>query len=636
MTLGEVQGEKKSFFRKSAVILATLLGVLGAVASVYLVVEREKGHDKTAGTVVPGAGVGVPVPGEIRKPAEKPLPKSDGGQVAVGQQPENVPKEALISPIFPQDSQGPKIFDIPAGSPLPRDAGVATSASKPQGAVDTVTPDQKGLPVESSAAPGGAVPAQVDAPVAMVQPEVVLPGSPPSGTVITPSPGGHEGFGQVDQADPTLRPAVRLHPEETKPEKKEDLDTGDGTKAEKPDGSGEILYEEDLPTLDHREKMSERISPVIPADRKHAGNRIALVIDDLGYNKPISKAITHLPADLTLAVLPGGDFSREVGELASSLGKELILHQPMQPQGYPGVKPGKGALFSAMPVARIHQILEDNFKSFPHAIGLNNHMGSQLTTERESMDAVMSYLKPRGLIFLDSRTSTQSVAESRALAMGVVATRRDVFIDNIPEKHAVAKKLGELVTFAKNHGRAVGIGHPHQATLDALREWLPTLKEKGVTITRLSHLLPKVSSESASRQSLAPGDSKKSPSREPDPLRMQDRDTPEAGKNEKPLRSTNTQPPLTSGRLKSVAPKDGKMIKIKGAVVQPPRIEVRSRPVVPKGVEHIRPQDADRLPERQRGGRQPSVPEAQSPRVTERSEPDRVDILAPRVTTVAD
>lgn len=290
--------------------------------------------------------------------------------------------------------------------------------------------------------------------------------------------------------DPSLRSANRI-----KSEKIEALGKGQLPWVEEPGeperskAVEELLFEEESSIPEKQEKAVQPDNDSVIPEKKGQKNQIALVIDDLGYNKPLSKAIVQLSADLTLAVLPGGSFSKELSDLAFSLGKELILHQPMQPQGYPKIKPGLGGLYSTMSEAEIWKTLESNFKEFPHAKGLNNHMGSQLTNEPRVMDAVMKFAKSRGFFFLDSRTSTQSIAQERAIAHGVAALKRDVFIDNIPDKHAILKKLDDLVAVAKKHGRAIGIGHPHQATLDALREWLPTLGNKKIEVARLSHFL---------------------------------------------------------------------------------------------------------------------------------------------------
>ncbi len=216
--------------------------------------------------------------------------------------------------------------------------------------------------------------------------------------------------------------------------------------------------------------------------------KLALIIDDLGYNVWVSKKIAKLPADITLAVLPKGQASHDVVRLAQETDKELILHQPMQPLGYPAVKPGPMALLQGMGREKMRRVLEDNLDEFSTAVGINNHMGSFLTTQADAMDVVMEVLAERKLFFVDSRTSIRTVAESRARVKGVPTVRRDVFIDNAHDKEPILKQLHALESQAYN-GPVVGIGHPYPGTLAALKEWLPTLSEKGIVLARVSQLL---------------------------------------------------------------------------------------------------------------------------------------------------
>lgn len=336
--------------------------------------------------------------------------------------------------------------------------------------------------------PGSAPAVPPTEPAPPLKSETYIPISPITIAPETPRDPGRWNVGKGEApttpSDPALRPTARLQPE---------IRPKEPVKAPTPVAPAAVEnlpFEEELAPADtHRVKEVEQDPSNKPPPRSHSGGTIAMVIDDLGFNKPLSKAIALLPYDVTLAVLPGGGSSKEVAQLADAQGKELILHQPMQPIGYPGIKPGPGALLKGMSEAQINDILEHNFLEFPHAKGLNNHMGSLLSEDTQAMDAVMRYLKPRGMLFLDSRTSNHSVGYSRARALGIPATQRDVFIDNAPNKGAILKKLAELVTIAKQFGQAVGIGHPYQATLEALREWLPTLKGQGLEVARLSHLL---------------------------------------------------------------------------------------------------------------------------------------------------
>ncbi|MEO5346378.1 MAG: divergent polysaccharide deacetylase family protein [Magnetococcus sp. YQC-9] len=246
-----------------------------------------------------------------------------------------------------------------------------------------------------------------------------------------------------------------------------------------------LQYEESLP----HEPSSEEVPPATPPDGRGGPPRIAVVIDDLGYNGPVSLGIARLPESITLAILPGGDFSRQVVTVGKSTHKEIILHQPMEPLGYPRTKPGPGALLNGMGHDEIRTILSRNLEKFPEVIGINNHMGSRLTQNREAMDAVMELLKERDLFFLDSRTSQTSVGYARAKAGGVPAARRDVFLDNVPKVASIEARLADLERIARHTGRAIGIGHPHAETLTALRNWLPAVTKRGIRIEGISHFL---------------------------------------------------------------------------------------------------------------------------------------------------
>ncbi|MBF0142367.1 MAG: divergent polysaccharide deacetylase family protein [Magnetococcales bacterium] len=235
---------------------------------------------------------------------------------------------------------------------------------------------------------------------------------------------------------------------------------------------------------------------------------LAVVIDDLGYNREVSLGISRLPGEVTLAVLPGGPSSREVVRVGGRTGKELLLHQPMEPYGYPGVRPGPGALFLGMEEERIRQILVANLVAFPEVVGVNNHMGSRFTSNGRAMDRVMGILKERGLFFLDSRTSQSSVGRARATAAGVPWAVRQVFLDNVANEGAIGRQLTLLEREARHRGGAIGIGHPYRATLRSLERWLPGLRERGLVLVPVSQLLRP---ESARAHYRGPGKAREEP-----------------------------------------------------------------------------------------------------------------------------
>lgn len=228
-------------------------------------------------------------------------------------------------------------------------------------------------------------------------------------------------------------------------------------------------------------------------NRKHEASEkrslVAIVIDDLGQDVKTAREIAALPCKITFAVMPGLPQSRRVAELARQNNREVLVHLPMEYRNRNG-KPAPGMLRSDMTPMDFLKTLTDDMASVPGAIGVNNHEGSSLTENKEAMKFLMAELKARELIFLDSLTSPKSLAYATAKEFGLKATKRDVFLDNdSDDEGAIRKQLEELVRVAKEHGRAIGIGHPHAATINEIRNWLATASEQGVDIVPLSRVI---------------------------------------------------------------------------------------------------------------------------------------------------
>jgi hypothetical protein len=214
---------------------------------------------------------------------------------------------------------------------------------------------------------------------------------------------------------------------------------------------------------------------------------IAVVLDDLGMNRANTAAINQLEGPLTLAFLPyAGALERQTAA-ARAAGHELLVHVPMEPTGKEW--PGPGALVSSLDDQEILRRLRTQLGSFEGFVGINNHMGSRLTADRERMGLVMAELRRHGLLFLDSRTSGGSVAAAEAQRQGVPHAVRDVFLDNDLDAPYIDRRLAEVERIARRHGMATAIGHPHKATLAALRRWLPTLEAKGFALVPISTIV---------------------------------------------------------------------------------------------------------------------------------------------------
>ncbi len=217
---------------------------------------------------------------------------------------------------------------------------------------------------------------------------------------------------------------------------------------------------------------------------KHTA-KIVIIIDDMGEDRAHTKEVTELPAPLTLSYLPYPEhIADEVAE-GRKAGHEIMMHMPMEPM-HADLETGDYFLTTEEPADEFMAHLNKNLAAFNGYVGINNHMGSRLTTDRKSMDMVMAELRARGLLFVDSRTVAASVAAECAAAHHVPQVSRDVFLDDVPTIEAVRHQLAEVERIARSHGKVIAIGHPKAATIDALKEWLPTLKDKGFALVPVS------------------------------------------------------------------------------------------------------------------------------------------------------
>lgn len=216
---------------------------------------------------------------------------------------------------------------------------------------------------------------------------------------------------------------------------------------------------------------------------------IAIVIDDVGLDRPHSRRAWELPGPLTMSFLPYAKDLREQAKAARARGHELMLHMPMEPSGR--ADPGPNALLVSLTDAELKQRVTMALDSFDGYVGANNHMGSRFTTFKPGMETVLRQFKARGLLFLDSRTSAQSVGEQVAQELGVPSVARHVFLDDDESLAAVRRRLAETEAVARRQGFVVAIGHPHEATIQALAEWLPTVASKGFALAPLSAVLRK-------------------------------------------------------------------------------------------------------------------------------------------------
>lgn len=253
---------------------------------------------------------------------------------------------------------------------------------------------------------------------------------------------------------------------------------------------------EEKPRVTRPQQLAAAVSSVatwrknaVPFADLNSRPLVAIVIDDVGIDRPRSKRAWELPGPLTMSFLPYAKDLREQARAARSHGQELMLHLPMEPNGRND--PGPNALLVSLSDAELRQRTQAALDSFDGYVGVNNHMGSRFTTFRPGMETVLRQFKGRGLMFLDSRTTAQSVGDQLSQEMGVPSIARHVFLDDDESLDAVRRKLAETEAVARRQGFVVAIGHPHEATLQALSEWLPGLQAKGLALAPATAVLRK-------------------------------------------------------------------------------------------------------------------------------------------------
>jgi len=214
--------------------------------------------------------------------------------------------------------------------------------------------------------------------------------------------------------------------------------------------------------------------------------KLAIVIDDFGYRPHYENQVLALPPAISVAVLPNAPHAREMATKAHNSGHEVLIHLPMAPISKQPLE--KDTLRPEMSSDEIDRIISDAYNKVPYAVGLNNHMGSAMTSSLYGMLKVMQSLERYNLYFLDSMTIGNSQAMRAAQGTGVKVIKRKVFLDDTQNDADIRKQFNRAVQLARRNGSAIAIGHPHPSTVRVLQQMLPTIPSD-ITLVRPSDLL---------------------------------------------------------------------------------------------------------------------------------------------------
>ncbi|RJG51590.1 divergent polysaccharide deacetylase family protein [Motilimonas pumila] len=229
---------------------------------------------------------------------------------------------------------------------------------------------------------------------------------------------------------------------------------------------------------------------------------IAIIIDDIGNSESDQQAL-NLPPEVALSLLPFTPHAQQIGHHALQQQRDLLLHVPMEAH-YKNHYLGPGALTAQMDEQALKQQLQQAIVSLPFIQGMNNHMGSKLTSMAEPMRWTMETLAQHELFFVDSRTTKHTVAEAKANAVGVPVLRRHVFLDNIRSSAAIAKQFEFALKLARSGRSVVIIGHPYPETLDYLEQRL-SQPLAAVNLVPITSLVPMSEGALARQKALKSG-----------------------------------------------------------------------------------------------------------------------------------
>lgn len=224
--------------------------------------------------------------------------------------------------------------------------------------------------------------------------------------------------------------------------------------------------------------------------KKFERPRVAIVMDDFGYNMNNLDALFTIKRPITLSILPHLAYSAKIAEVARANGYEVILHLPLEPHRK-DVRQEVDTINSKMGDEEVIRRLESEIESVPGIRGVSSHMGSKSTEDEALMAVIFGDLKKHKLYFLDSLTSNKSVCQKVAKELRLPYAKRDIFLDmgSTNDLEYIKKQILALRRIAFRRGRAIAVCHDRINTIKVLSEMMPALADDGIDFVYVSQLV---------------------------------------------------------------------------------------------------------------------------------------------------
>ncbi|MGA1862558.1 divergent polysaccharide deacetylase family protein [Deferribacter thermophilus] len=246
---------------------------------------------------------------------------------------------------------------------------------------------------------------------------------------------------------------------------------------------GNILLQFYINNISHKDNI-KNAKKILPKNHNKE-KKLAIIIDDCGNNLKLAEKLASIPYPITFSIIPFLKYSKETADLARKNNKVVFLHLPMQPKSYPSVDPGMGAIFLNTPKSLIEIILKKDVESIGVIDGANNHMGSALTENRVKMNEVLKELKKYTKVFVDSHTSSKTVAYNVCKNLKMKCGINNKFIDNIDDKSAIKEMLYKALELFEKRNEVIIIGHLKENTVEVLSQELPNIARKNIKIVSI-------------------------------------------------------------------------------------------------------------------------------------------------------
>ena len=227
------------------------------------------------------------------------------------------------------------------------------------------------------------------------------------------------------------------------------------------------------------------------ADRKP---RIALIISNLGLSNTYTKAALELlPEDITLSFSHVAPRLKNWVREARQKGHEILLDIPMEPIGFPKNDPGRATLLTSSNEVENLNRLEHIMKQAGGYVGLLGTQGTKFMLHSETLLPVLRSIKQRGLIYVDSRSTSRSLGPDLASSIQLPKAFNNVFVDKEPSQEKIKNKLDELERIALERRFAVGIAQPLPITIEILSQWTKRLETKQIALAPITAIVDKQS-----------------------------------------------------------------------------------------------------------------------------------------------